>query len=162
MGAIVFGSRGLIGAGLCRQLEQLAIPHRGATRPEFDLEYPTEWADFTASLVFLCAGINGFAECEGNRLSWRVNADGPVALGGAFLRRGAFVVYVSSGAVEWAGHTAYGRQRQHAEIGLTAIGAERLAIVRPEKVTSVTALAFGRRLAEIGTARQPGIVRWQA
>lgn len=109
-----------------------------------------------AEVAFLCAGIKGFKECN-DPLTWRVNVDGVLSVGKQLLRRGVFVVYVSTGAVEWS-DSAYARQRAMVEIGLQAMGDP--AIVRAEKFDASNAADLAEKLIAIADTRISGIHHW--
>jgi hypothetical protein len=104
-------------------------------------------------VVYLVAAVPKFAECEKNPDTWRVNVDAPIAL--ARLFPSAFKVFVSSDAVEFAGNTAYARQKAHVEGYMQSIDA---AIVRPNRISD--APKFAEYLIEVGQGRRPGLFRW--
>ena len=109
----------------------------------------------TADTAYLCAGVNGIRENEGNEISWRTNVDGTIAV--VKLLPGAFVVYLSSNAVEWS-DTSYARQRAAVESFLHARG--RAAIVRVQKVTKDNVAQFVLFLVKIGQKQRDGVYHW--
>ena len=154
MTVLVTGASGLLGAALSRHLEAeghyaLPYPHRLEAR---------NVAYMGCELAFLCAGTKGFAECEGNRAAFRADVDGNIALARWLLRRGTFVVFVSTDAVEWALHTAYARNRFMVEL---AIGWEpNVAIFRPAKFDAGNVGEAAKALAGVGLERRAGLTRW--
>lgn len=172
MRALVVGGDGLIGAAVakaCREhgLAVVATTRRpgeinSLARPYLDLERPPRHLP-ACDVAFLCAGIKGFRECEGNAQSWRVNVDGVLAVGRRLLRQMdvPFIVYVSTSAVEWL-DTAYARQRAMVEGGLLAMSDanDQVAIVRADKFTAETAPELAHRMIEIAHARADGIHHW--
>lgn len=162
---IVVGGDGLIGSAVACLLPEAVVTTRrhdveeASGRMFLDLlSSPPPMVQFDTA--FLCAGINGFRENEGNRQAWRANVDGVLAVAAAIRplhSEHCFLVYVSTGAVEWS-DASYARQRAHVEAVL--LGWRRAAIVRPEKVTKENAAAFAAMLVACGQKRMPGIYHW--
>lgn len=165
---LVVGGDGLIGKAVLARLCAAGLPAVATTRraiPDdkwawlrLDLTEPASELP-AADVAYLCAGIKGFRECEGVAETWRVNVDGMVAVGKQLLRQGAFVVYVSTDAVDWS-PSSYARQRAQVEAVLQGCGDP--AIVRCGRVTSETAPGLAAVLIEIGTQRRAGVHRWNA
>jgi dTDP-4-dehydrorhamnose reductase len=164
---VVIGGRGLIGTALVHELASRDRRYWASSRDrncaewEFflDLTDPTEVA-FPADMrptdiVYLVAAMPGFAACEGNAQSWRINVDAQIALARWFKR--SFVVFVSSDSVEWAGGTAYARQKAQVESYIQSIDG---AIVRPARVTPPRAAEFARCLVDVALQRKIGVTRW--
>jgi dTDP-4-dehydrorhamnose reductase len=108
-------------------------------------------------VVYLVAACASLIECERNPATWIVNVDAPHAIATRMSALGAFVVFISSDAVECAGGTAYGRQKAHAEILMQTLGA---AIVRPARVQPERLASLVELLARVGEKRRPGVFRW--
>lgn len=161
---LVIGGYGLIGSALCAELTSRQVPFVATTRRTqqehamafYDLRRSDPASLPPASIVYLVAGMPGFATCEGNRLSWRVNVDAAIALARHY--RHSFVIFISTDAVEWCGATAYAREKAQVEPIIHAIDG---AIVRPAKVTPERAGEFAKALAEVARARKPGVFRWE-
>ena len=173
---LVIGGDGMIGTALRHELERRHLPWAATTRREksaSSLEWPQrlfidlaahDFRDWklpliTSGTVYLVAAMSKFLDCESNPLAWRVNVDGPIALAQIYSHRGAFVVFISSEAVEKAGGTAYGRHKAFAESYMQTIDA---AIVRPAKIPVDQVGVFANAVVDIGTARRPGLTRWKA
>lgn len=107
-------------------------------------------------VVYLVAAIAKFAECERDPATWVVNVDAPIALARTF--NAAFKVFISSDAVEYAGNTAYARQKAHVEAYMQTIDA---AIVRPNRIAPEHAGVFAEFLIEVAETRHVGVVRWK-
>jgi nucleoside-diphosphate-sugar epimerase len=163
---LVIGGTGLVGSALVNELNNFNrvfgyTSRRGEGPIKFDLEtsHPNSLPD--AGVVFLVAAMPGFAVCESNRLTWLINVDAQIALARRFARGSnitpAFVVYVSSEAVEIAGATAYARQKAAVESFIHTIDG---AIVRPARIAPDRARDFARFLIKVGDDRRTGVYRW--
>lgn len=164
--ALVVGGTGFVGAALVAELHRrgrqvIATSRRPAPLPPGEVFY--DLADGqpeqlpVADTVYLVAAMPTFAACEGNPLAWRVNVDAPIAIARQFP--GAFVVFVSSDAVEWCGATAYARQKAQVEGFMHSRWG---AIVRPNRILPQTVGAFAALLADVGESRNSGLHRWDA
>lgn len=170
-GHLVVGGRGLIGSALVALLVGEGRDVRYTTRSlhlvnmdpralYLDLLEPA--AELPAlphrcPAVYLIAGASGVFSCERNPDTWRANADAPRALAYQARARGWPVVYLSTGAVELAPHTAYAMQRAAVEAVVLATGG---AVVRPRgRVTERTVVDFARFVA--GAAGQSGVRWWE-
>ena len=123
-----------------------------------DIGDPAQIAKLPAAdLVYLVAAIPSFVHCEADpRGTWRVNADAPVAL--ARYYRSAFVVFVSSDAVEFCGKTEYGRQKAYVESILLAW--DHVAVVRPTRISREVAPKVADYMLGVAMNRRPGLYRW--
>ena len=153
---LVIGSGGFIGSHLFRELAGRKIDAVGYQRSAFDvLESPPALL-IDARTVYLCAARKGYADCDRNsQLSWRVNVDAQIAIGQHY-QHSAFVVYISSDAVEFS-NSAYAYQKRHVEAYMNTINA---AVVRPGSISPERVGEFAKFLADIGTARKRGLARW--
>lgn len=168
MRALILGSNSCIGRALYQQSVQMTdwrmieTWHRRRASPRhsihLDLVEPIPTLP-PCDIAFLCAGIKGFKECERDPMSWRVNVDGILSAGKQLMRANAFVVYVSTDAVEWS-DSAYARQKAHAEIGLQAFGDP--AIVRCQRFDDATAPRAATAMIEIAINRRAGVHHWSA
>lgn len=164
MSHLVIGGNGLVGTALRTELLRRNVKFEWTTRWSgqpgalfLDLRRPWIVPSTSPSVVYLVAAVTSGRACEGNPEAWRINADAPITLAKHF--RKAFIVYLSSDAVEWSAPTAYARQKAQAEAFMNTIDA---AIVRPAPIRPDTVAGFARWLAEIGTMKAPGIHRWAA
>jgi dTDP-4-dehydrorhamnose reductase len=114
---LILGANGYIGTYLSECLTS-RFDVSALSKQEFDItgEIPADFANYDA--VFVCAGMSKFIECEEDRMAYRVNVDGPMAI----ARRVPRMIYLSSDVVERALHTGYGLQKAVAEVGLLAMG----------------------------------------
>ena len=105
-------------------------------------------------VVYLCAGVTRFIDCESNPESYRVNVDAQIEIARIWPWK---VVYLSSDAVERALHTNYGMQKALCEIGLRAVCDP--VIVRLPKVTP-DALGSVCEFLAYAVHLKPGVYRW--
>ncbi len=160
MNSLVIGGDGLIGSGIKSWLWPDVVAttrrHDGVFHGSIflDLLQPPEELPH-ADVAYICAGINGIRENEGNATAWRTNVDGVISV--IRLLGEAFIVYISSSAVEWS-DTSYARQRALVECGLRFRGHG--AIVRPQRVTRDNVNVFAQYIAEIGQTQRVGVYQW--
>jgi hypothetical protein len=160
MKTLIIGAQGLLGAALMkdgRLGERIGTSRRGT---EGYIPFSLECGALlpACDLAFLCAGTKGFAQCEGNRAAFLADVDGNIAVARFLMSVGAFVVFVSSDAVEVLGHTAYGRNREMVEAALVM---QPLAgIFRPGKFDSASVHECALACADVGLYRRQGITRW--
>lgn len=168
---MVVGADGFIGKALADLAEELGhtvirTTRRGAAMDFGDLTWPPRqpvYCDLArppadlppADVAFLCAAVADYRKCEGSAQAWRVNVDGAITVGKILMRKGTFVVYLSSVAAEWATHTSYGRGKAMVELALRCIGDP--AIVRFERVTKETLPQVCSGLLAIGLERNAGV-----
>ena len=122
MKAMVIGANGKIGSALSKALEVAGHEVMRMTRKEIDLlELPNIFDKFGhVDVVYLCAAMTRFIDCEDNDQSYRANVDAPIGIA-LQVRHYAKVIYISSEAVERALHTNYGMHKALAEIGLKTV-----------------------------------------
>lgn len=165
MRALIVGGDGLIGSAIyeeltAREIEAIRTSRRGTPGSwGFDLLSDPRARLPQTEVAFICTGINGFVECEGNATSWRVNVDGVLAVAKTLMRAGSFVLYPSSNAIETL-DCAYARQRALVEIGLQAMGDP--VIVRCQKVIKENVVSCARAFVDLALKRTPGIFHWPA
>jgi dTDP-4-dehydrorhamnose reductase len=165
---LVIGGDGMVGRALRAELTRSGIAfewtsRRGSSEADIRLDLlnlPLAWPEGEAAYaaVYIVAAVPKFADCERDPLTWLINADAPITL--ARLFRKSFVVFISSDVVEYAGNTAYARQKAHAEVYMQAIG--NAAVVRPARIAPEHARRFASFLVAIATTRHAGLVRWKA
>lgn len=168
--ALVIGGRGLIGGTLVGTFRAEGIEVVYTTRDRqlvatdpcaryLDLLEPPIYLPlrFTSChCVFLIAGVPGVYQCERDPNAWRVNADAPAMLAYQAAQRQWPIVFLSTGAVEIAPHTAYAMQKARAEAVVLALGG---AVVRPRgRIDQINVQAFAQFL--IGAAESPGVHWW--
>ena len=111
-----------------------------------------------ADVVYFCASVTGFKECEGNHIAYRTNVDGTLTVIRQLLKQGSFVVWLSSCASEWS-HSAYGLQKSLVEIAIQMI--PNTAIIRAGgKVTSNNVTDLCWLMTEVGRNKKEGITLW--
>ena len=164
MTSLVVGGRGLVGSALVAELRRRGRPFFYTTRDgrdggiEFDLTttFATVLPDVDA--IYIVAAVASFVPTERDRAhSWRTNVDGPIGVIRRY-RAPAFVVCVSSDAVEYASGTELARQK--AQVEAVALARENVAVVRPSRITSDRVADFARLLANVGERREAGLFRW--
>lgn len=125
-----------------------------------DLEFP----DAPRVILYLVAAMTGVVQCERDPDSWRVNADAPALL--ALAARDCNsrscswrTVFVSSDAVECAPHTAYAKQKAHAESVVLSCGGR---VVRPARIGNAQQYEeVAELLLRVGVAPHiSSITRW--
>ncbi len=114
-------------------------------------------------VIYLVAAITGIMACEINPESWRVNADGPVALAlqatyGCNNPQFTQVVFVSSDAVESAPRLAYSLQKAYAETAVLSLGG---AVVRPARILPERLYNLVELLIDVGINKKKGLHRWE-
>lgn len=112
------------------------------------------------STLYLIAANPKLAECERDpQGTYAINVDAQVRIAAA--AKGAFVVFLSSEAACWPAN-AYGMQKRSAEQGLLAVcGYDRLAIVRPNRVTPDTVGRLCGLLSSLDENRVGGVYSWK-
>lgn len=163
---MVIGGNGLIGSAVVAYVqassayEKLIVTTRNSKHNPLDLAEPHRFGigDWNGFTCFLCAGITGFETCAvAPRYSWKVNVDGVVNVAMRLIKRGTFIVYPSSEAVEWS-TGAYASQRRQVEAVL--LSTWYAAIVRCGRVTEENKRSCAEALFNRGIEREPGIYRW--
>lgn len=172
MRAIVIGGDGKLGKALCARLLELGhrvvrttrqlLPrpalHVGEEVAHLDMLHPVLPAESPAHVVFIMAAIPGFVPASSDPDAWRVNAEAPVLLAVQARSRGIRIVHVSSGAVERAQETAYGRQKAHADLGVLLCDGcvvRLMPAVAPANYVEVADL-----LIDSAVRDRRGLVRW--
>lgn len=108
----------------------------------------------SCDVVYLCAGMSRFIDCESQPEAYRVNVDAQIAIARCWPWK---VVFLSSDAVERALHTNYGMQKALCEMGLRAVCYP--VIVRLAKVTHENIGSACEFLANAANFKH-GIYRW--
>jgi len=152
----VIGGDGLIGAALCDDLRLQGQPAIASTRrapidakQQFFLDLQGDPEHFRlpeADVVVLTASMTRLAECRANPAdAWRANVDAQLRLAEEAVRRGAFVVFLSTNQVfdgmrpgmkpdaPMSARSVYGKLKAEAEMRLLALG-ESVCVVRLSKV----------------------------
>jgi dTDP-4-dehydrorhamnose reductase len=157
---LLIGKDGQLGGALFKHFKNCTgtSRHTGA-RPYFQLtDDPSSLP--ASEVVFIVAAKTKFRDCEIDEDAWSINVDSPIRIANRF--KDSFIVYISSEAAEWSGHTAYGDQKRFAEMGLRAVVPyERLAIVRPDKVTPDRIEDLCKLLEKIGKGKIWGVHRFK-
>ena len=116
-------------------------------------------SDGSVWIVYIMAAITGVVPAEEHPHAWRVNAEAPALITLAARDRGWRVVFMSSGTVERAQHTASARQKSYAEAVVHVCGGcvvRPLPVVPPERYAELAAL-----LVDVGEQGRSGVVRWE-
>ena len=175
MRALVIGGDSKLGKVLVERLERWGHSVVVTTRREWvdDLDapgyvhldlldpgLPQEVADDPGQfVVYIMAAITGVVPAEVHPDAWRVNAEAPLVITLQAQARGWHVVFMSSGTVERAPHTASAMQKRYVEPFVLMKGG---CVVRPlptvpqEKYVEVADILVG-----IGELRTSGVVRWE-
>jgi dTDP-4-dehydrorhamnose reductase len=148
----VTGGSGVLGRELVRKLGPgTYAPSRNAFNLEAVQDLPK------IETAYLCAGTKGFAECEGNREAFRADVDGNIRLIGDLMKDGAFVVFISTDAVEKV-NAAYARNRLLVEQTLWL--RPNCAVVRPGKFNEQTVGPLADLCILVGKQRREGVHYW--
>lgn len=158
---LVVGSDGVLGTALMRILPDV----KGTSRKPTALTLGRVWFDlgFDADLLpqcdvaYLCAGTKGFVNCEGNHAAFRSDVDGNIRVVKYLLKLGAFVVFISSDAVEWS-NSGYGRNRAYVEMAIVMI--PNVAIIRPSGFGEHNVENLAKLCAEVGEKKLEGVHYW--
>lgn len=156
MNTFITGGSGLLGGALFA-MEELGR-RRAPPRSVFDIALPPDLVADSIDLAFLCAGTKGFARCEGNAAVFRADVDGNIRLARYLLKQGAFVVFVSTDAVEVAAGSAYARNRFFVELALS--GLPNVGIFRPGMFNAANVAEAATACARVGLWRIEGLTRW--
>jgi dTDP-4-dehydrorhamnose reductase len=156
---LLIGKDGQLGSALHKHFKCTGTSRHVGAKPYFQLtDDPKNLPE--AEVVFIVAAKTKFRDCEIDEDAWQVNVDGPIRIGARY--RESFIVYISSEAAEWSGHTAYGDQKRFAEMGLRAVVPfNRLAIVRPDKVTPDRIDDLCKLVEKIGKQKVGGVYRFR-
>lgn len=161
MNVLIVGSDGFIGAQLFRRLSERAYmkvfgTSRRGNGIHLDLLCP-EVTRFPSNLdvLYLCAAMTRFIECEADPISYNVNVDAQIEI--AKRHSYAKIVYLSSEAVEKALHTNYGMQKALCEMGLRTVCDP--IIVRLSKVTPTNVDRATEFLESMANCH-PGVYHW--
>lgn len=180
MRALVVGGDSKIGAVLCTQL--LARGHEVLRTKRGDMRINTAvrrnervvhldmlepalpvWSGGLSNggtVVYIMAAITGIVPAEQHPDAWRVNAEGALQVAVQAKSAGYHVVFMSSGTVEKAPHTASAHQKTYVEGPVLMMGGcvvRPLPFVRPEWFPELADL-----LVDIGEQWRSGVVRWGA
>lgn len=137
---------GLIGTEMGRQLPQAL--QRSLGSPLFNLP----------EIVYCCAGVSGFEECEGNPAAFHANVDQTLSIAKKVMDKGAFFIFISSRSIEWELRSAYSMHKALVEIALVNMGPH--AIIRPTcKITQENVAEFCTKMIHIGENKLEGIHR---
>lgn len=153
---LVIGGDGRVGSALVRELQYRGLDYAFTSRTTrrggshyLDLsQWPLTNVPI-ADTIYLVAAIPSFVAAEDDpRGTWRVNVDAPLAI--ARGQSEAKIVFVSSDAVSFCGHTEYGRQKAHVEAALYF--RPRTSIVRSRRLAEGDEIALARILVDIGVS----------
>lgn len=154
MRALVIGGTSFIGAALKGALWQKNVEVIATTRETCDLlNLPDSLPP--SDVVYICAAMTRFIDCEANPLAYRINVDAPLQI--AEMCQPAKIVYLSSEAVERANNTRYGTYKALAELGLRTVCKPlivRLSKVYPDRLGEFCEFLVGL------SDRPPGIYHW--
>jgi dTDP-4-dehydrorhamnose reductase len=157
---LVIGKDGYLGGMLSTTLRCTGTSRHPGAKPYFNLKTTDPNTLPNAEVVYIIAAITKFRECEIDPDAWAINVDGPIRLGNRY--KDSFIVYMSSEAAEWPGHTAYGDQKRFAEMGLlSVVPYKHLAIVRPDRVTPDKVDRLCKLLEQIGREKKYGVHRFR-
>ena len=175
MRALVIGGDGNLGQALCCELAAQGLMFTRTTRREIDHFHPSivhcDLRDFDPSaglwavatparrVIYIMAAITGIMRAETDPDAWRVNAEAPLLIAQKARAVGHHVVFISSGTVERAPHTALARQKSYADQAVLMLGGcvvRPLPYVEPDKYVELA-----RLLIQVGLARRTGVVRWE-
>lgn len=150
----VTGGSGVLGREIVKRLKEVYAP----TRESFDLG-SGQFKDLklVVTTAYLCAGTKGFAECEGNLKAFRSDVDGNIRLIRDLRKQGAFVVFISTDAVERI-DAAYSRNRLLVEQFLWT--QSNCAVIRPERFNEQSAPALAHFCIAVGTYEKEGVHYW--
>lgn len=116
--------------------------------------------DADMPVVYIMAAITGVVPSESHPDAWRVNAEGALMVALEARDRGWHVVFMSSGTVERAQHTASAMQKRYVEghvLGMEGCVVRPLPVVPADKYDEL-----GDLLVNIGATLRKGVVRWGA
>jgi len=178
MQALVIGGDGNLGRVLCRELAARGLMFVRTTRRKTDLFHPSivycdlrDLRDFdpgagmwvngaiTFRVIYIMAAITGIMRAETDPDAWHVNAEAPLLIAQRARLGGHHVVFISSGTVERAQHTALARQKAYADQAVLILGGcvvRPLPFVEPDKYVELA-----RLLIQVGLERRSGLVRWE-
>lgn len=174
MRALVIGGDSNLGRALCGALLARGHEVRRTTRRRWgedpswvhcDLRFPSDfehlWTDAgpEKQVIYIMAAITGIMRAETDPDAWEVNAEAPLLIAQQARAAGHHVVFISSGTVERAQHTALARQKAYADQAVLMLGGcvvRPLPHVAPSEYDEVAAV-----LVHVGEQRTKGVVRWR-
>lgn len=169
MRAFVVGGDGLVGRNLVGGLRKAGHTVIATTRQSntngdrlfLDLANPINFgygAVAGCDVMYLVAAITKVVDCEADPAStWRVNADGPVAVTMNMPLR-TQAIFMSSDAVERAPNLNYSKQKAYVESFILARGG---IVVRPSRIPQDKIAGLIQLLINCGNnAPMAGVFRW--
>lgn len=163
MKPLIVGGDAFLGKHLAARLGNAEVTsRRPGAKHYYYLGKSLPWHLPQSDVIYLVGGITKFKECEIDPQAYHINVDAQLEIASHHAR--AFIVYVSSETCEWPNQTAYGSHKRACELGLMAVcgGFQRLAIVRPGRITANDVDQLCDLLIDVGGARKQGIHRWTA
>ena len=162
MKALVIGGDSFIGGRLAETLRanghEVVVTTRVVGREDalfFDMKHPIGVP--RADVVFICAAMTRFIDCEQHPEAYRVNVDAPVSIAKQVRDYGGKVVYFSSEAVEKALGTKYGLHKALVEMALA--GLPNAIVVRIGKTDEVNVDSLCRRVLTLAVIGNTGLFR---
>ena len=168
MKALIIGE-GMLGCALIDALSEAGHSVVGTSREALSDKF---YLDLTkpipelppANVIYICAAVASYRECEGNQSAWVVNADAPVEIVRRCLilygrdgpNEAPFPVFVSTDALEFMSN-AYTRMKAYAESCILPMGA---AIIRPRRFGPDNIASLCHLMIRVGLDRKPGVYRW--
>jgi dTDP-4-dehydrorhamnose reductase len=158
---LIIGIDGMVGSALFAEASKRKLEQTGTTRRHnsegffLNLEHPSIEGLKNIDCAYICAGIVGYKNCEGNPNAYRVNVDGTIALAKKLLQQGTFIVFMSSDAVECMLTTSYGLQKAMVEMFLQGTGSA--AIIRSGRIERHMLPDLCELLLDIGKNKAAGI-----
>ncbi len=156
----------VVGEGLlgCALIEALSESGHGVIGTSRDVLSDKLYVDLTrpipnlpqVDVIYICAAIASYRNCEGSQEAWVTNADSPVAICKQAIDRGMFPVFVSSDSLEFMSN-AYTRMKAYAESCILPMGG---AVVRPRKFGPENVGSLCHLMIRVGLDRKPGVYRW--
>ena len=160
MPELIIGMDGFIGRHLCERLpDAIFTTRRRQVYPPKVVYFNLLKPDILpkASVVYLCAGINGNLTCSLDpRTSYKTNVDGTIWVADRCREMGATLVWLSSTTVMWL-NEHYGQQKRLAETYLRAM--PNVAIVRAGRVLKDNVADLCELLVTMG-GRPGDLITW--
>lgn len=156
MRELVIGSDGFIGSRLLELTGGVGTSRRVTPGLQHYMDLSQLGSLPGADVAYICAGVNGAMNCEGNPKAYTINVDSTIRLAEHYSKTG-FAVWISSTTVMWS-DSCYARWKQVTESYLRTL--PNVGIVRAGRVVKSNLDDLCNTLIEVGRNKLSGLHLW--